>query len=177
MIDRRTFLAGALAAGLLPRALARAAEPASPAAPAAPLAAALAASPFVYVSPLLADGRESRCHGEVWFAWLDGAAVIITARDRWKAKALARGLDRARLWVGDRGRWSGLLGKSEAFRGAPSFDARASLAKDPALLERVLAAFERKYPEEIGRWRDRMRAGYADGSRVLIRYEVRPSSD
>ena len=170
MIDRRTFLAGALAAGLLPRALARAAEPPAPAAPAAPLAAALAASPFVYVSPLLADGRESRCHGEVWFAWLEGAAVIITARDRWKAKAVARGLDRARLWVGDHGRWSGLLGKNEAFRAAPSFDARASLARDPALLDRLVAAYERKYPNEIESWRDRFRSGFADGSRVLIRY-------
>jgi hypothetical protein len=138
---------------------------------------ALAASPLVYVSPLLADGRESRCHGEVWFAWLDGSVVIVTARDRWKARAVARGLDRARLWVGDHGTWKRVLGTSEEFRQAPSFEARAAIARDPAMLERVLAAFERKYPEEIGRWRDRMRAGYADGSRVLIRYEARPSSD
>jgi hypothetical protein len=174
LIDRRRFLAGALAAALAPRALARAAESAEAAKTPAPLSpalvAALESSPFVYVSPLLADGRESRCHGEVWFAWLDGAAVIITARDRWKATALARGLDRARLWVGDHGRWSGLLGKSEAFRAAPSFDARASLARDPALLDRLVAAYERKYPSEIASWRDRFRSGFADGSRVLIRY-------
>jgi hypothetical protein len=172
LIDRRTFLAGALAAGLVPRAIARAAEPrpGSATAPSPALAAALEASPFVYVSPLRADGAESTCHGEVWFAALDGAAVIITAHDRWKARALARGLDRARVWVGDHGPWSRLLGKNEAFRSAPSFDARASLANDPKLLDRLIAAYERKYPREIADWRDRFRKGFADGSRVLIRY-------
>jgi len=124
----------------------------------------------VYVSPLRADGRESACHGEVWFGWLDGAVVVITGSERWKARALARGLDRARIWVGDHGTWKGLIGANEEFRKAPAFEARAAIAKDAQLLDRLLATFERKYPEEIGRWRDKMRKGFADGSRVLIRY-------
>jgi hypothetical protein len=164
LIDRRTFLLASVATALGARFGARAAATSD-------LDRALEASGLVYVSPLLADGRESRCHGEVWFAWLDGAVVIITARERWKARAVQRGLDRARLWVGDHGTWKRAIGKSDEFRQAPAFDARAAIAKDTALLERVLAAFERKYPEEIGAWRDRMRAGFADGSRVLIRYE------
>lgn len=131
---------------------------------------ALETSPYVYVSPLRSNGDESTCHGEVWFGWIDGAAVVITARDRWKARSVKKGLDRARLWVGDRGRWKKMLGKNEAFRDAPSFDARASLVKDDALLDRLLAVYEQKYPDEIGEWRERMRAGYRDGSRVLIRY-------
>jgi len=163
LIDRRTFLLATAAAALAPRLLARGAAPAG-------VEAALAASPLVYVSPLLADGRESRCHGEVWFAWIDGSAVIITASDRWKARAVARGLDRARLWVGDHGPWKRTLGHDEGFRQAPSFEARAAIAKDAALLDRVLADYERKYPAEIGRWRDKMRQGVSDGSRVLIRY-------
>ena len=162
LIDRRTFLLASAAAALAPR-LARAAAPSG-------LDSALETSGLVYVSPLLSDGRESRCHGEVWFAWLDGAAVIITASDRWKARAVARGLDRARLWVGDRGTWKKLIGHDEGFRQAPSFDARAAISKDPALLDRTLATFERKYPKEIGRFRDPMRQGVADGSRVLIQY-------
>jgi hypothetical protein len=164
LIARREFLLAALAGALAPRALARAAA-AEPA-----LETALERSGFVYVSPLRADGSESRCHGEVWFAWLDGAVVLITASDGWKARALQRGLDRARIWVGDHGTWKQLVGRSEEFRKAPSFDARAALAKDPALLERLIASYERKYPAEIGRWRDRFRAGFADGSRVLVRY-------
>jgi len=164
LIDRREFLLGALAAAFAPRALARAA------APEPSLDAALERSGFVYVSPLRADGRESTCHGEVWFGWLEGAVVLITARDSWKARALSRGQDRARIWVGDHGTWKKLVGTSEDFRKAPSFEARAALAKDEALLERLMATYERKYPAEIGRWRERFREGFADGSRVLIRY-------
>jgi hypothetical protein len=140
------------------------------AAPDASLEAALEASPYVYVSPLRADGRESSCHGEVWFAWLDGSVVVITGSERWKARALAAGLDRARIWVGDHGTWKGMLGANEAFRKAPAFEARAALSKDAKLLDRLLATFERKYPDEIGEWRDKMRRGFGDGSRVLIRY-------
>lgn len=134
------------------------------------LEGALEDSPFIYVSPLRSDGAESRCHGEVWFGWLDAAAVIITSSDSWKARSLARGLERARIWVGDYGRARGWIGTDERFRGGPSFEARATRARDDELLERLLALFERKYPEEIGRWRDPMRNGYRDGSRVLIRY-------
>ena len=122
LIDRRTFLLGSAAAALAPRLAARAAAPSD-------LDRALESSGLVYVSPLLADGRESRCHAEVWFAWLDGAVVIVTARDRWKALAVARGLDRARLWVGDRGTWKRVLGHSDEFRAAPSFEATAPVTR------------------------------------------------
>jgi hypothetical protein len=133
--------------------------------------ALLASSDLVYVSPLRRDGRESRCHGEVWFGWLDGAVVLITSRESWKARALARGLDRARIWVGDHGRWKGWLGTNEDFRQAPSFEARGSIASDPALLERLMTLYDEKYPEEFGDWEERMRTGFASGERVLIRYE------
>ena len=104
-------------------------------------------------------------------SWLDGAVVITTGSDRWKARAIDRGLDTARIWVGDYGRWKKLAGRNEAFRQAPHFDAKgAMLPNDALLLERLLAQFERKYPDEIGRWRDKMRSGYLDGSRVLLRY-------
>lgn len=163
MITRRAFLGGSAAALLAPVALARSVE----------LEAALDASKLVYVSPLLADGSESTCHGEVWFGWIDGSVVIITAKDRWKSRALDKGLDGARIWVGDYGPWKKLLGGSETFRQAPSFDARAAAAKAPALLDRLIATYEKKYPAEIGKWRERFTKGFADGSRVLIRYTPR----
>jgi len=119
---------------------------------------------------LRSDGGESRCHGEVWFGWIDGAVVVNTSADRWKARSLRRGLDRARIWVGDFGRWKKMLGKNESFRSGPSFDARAELVEDVRVLDRLLTQFDEKYPAEIGEWRDRMRNGFADGSRVLIRY-------
>jgi hypothetical protein len=132
--------------------------------------AALGTSGLVYVSPLKSDGSESTCHGEVWFGWIDGAVVLITGAERWKSRALGKDLDGARIWVGDHGRWKGLVTKSEGFRKAPHFDARAAAVKDEALLERLLAIYDVKYPEEIGAWRDKMRSGFHDGSRVLIRY-------
>ena len=174
-LTRRALLGamlGAAATPLVGRA-ARAEERPSPGAPGALPAGTLAlleSSPYVYVSPLREGGDESTCHGEVWFAWLDGAAVVITARERWKARSLAAGRDRARLWVGDHGTWKKLVGRSEAFRSAPSFEARGRFVKDPALLARLIAAYEKKYPAEIGRWRDRFETGFASGERVLIAY-------
>jgi hypothetical protein len=167
MIDRRRFLAASFALlswPLLRTRRANAAELASS------TRTALASSPLVYVSPLRSDGSESRCHGEVWFAWLDGAVVLNTAADRWKSRSLRRGLDRARIWVGDFGRVKGLLGANEAFRKGPVFDARAEFVTDPAVLDRLLDQYEAKYPEEIAQWRGPMRTGFEDGSRVLIRY-------
>jgi hypothetical protein len=169
LVDRRTFLAGTLAVLAWPgRSLADDAK-----ASALPEAAlrALPASEFVYVSPLLADGRESTCHGEVWYGWLDGAVVLITSKDSWKARSVAKGRDRARLWVGSHGRWKNALGgRSEAFRQAPDFVGRARVSRDAALLEKLLAVYETKYPAEIGRWRERFREGLASGERVLLVY-------
>ena len=131
---------------------------------------ALDDSAFVYVSPLRGDGSESSCHGEVWYGWLDGAVVVIVSHDSWKARAVERGLARARIWVGDFGRVKGFLGSNEAFREGPHIEARAEAIHDAALLERLLTRYERKYPEEIDRWRERMREGHRDGSRILVRY-------
>jgi hypothetical protein len=167
-IDRRSFIGASVGFLLWPFARAAGAEKSSPLSAAA--LRALSESPYVYVSPLRSDGQESRCHGEVWFGWMDGAVVIITASDRWKARSVRRGLDRARIWVGDFGRWKGLLGRNEDFRRGPSFEARAEFVEDVDVLDRLLARYEQKYPDEIGEWRDRMRKGFADGSRVLIRY-------
>jgi hypothetical protein len=106
----------------------------------------------------------------VWFGWLGGAAVVITATTTWKARSLARGLTQARVWVGDHGRWKQMLGRDEGFRAAPSCLTRAEQSKDAKLLNELLALYDVKYPKEIASWRDKMRAGFADGSRVLIRY-------
>jgi hypothetical protein len=172
LIDRRTFLAIAVGALAWPAARSLADAAGAPAAqsPDSALRGALEKSGFVYVSPLRSNGAESTCHGEVWFAYLDGAVVLNTTATTWKARAVKKGLDRARIWVGDHGRWKTVMGRDEAFRAAPSFDARAEMVNDAALLDRLLAAYETKYPAEIASWRDKMRAGFHDGSRVLIRY-------
>lgn len=196
-VDRRRFLAYGLAgaAGVagLPfiHAARAAAEPAELAEPAERARAGVLAadvrkkldtSPLVYISPIRSDGSESRCHAEVWYAWLSDAAgsstsasgagsLVVTVEAKgWKAQSLKRGLNRARLWVGDYGRWKGLLSNNETFRAGPSFVARAESVEDPAVLEWLLAVYDKKYPAEIGKWRDSMRAGSRDGTRVVIRY-------
>jgi hypothetical protein len=172
-LDRRRFLAGVAgtAAWLLaPRARAQAIEPAAELPP--ETITLLEKSKFVYVSPLRPDASESTCHGECWFGWLDGTVVINTRRGTWKAKALQRNRDSARIWVGDHGRWkTGLSQRNEEFREAPHFDARARFEKDKAVLDRLLALYEEKYAGEFGRWREDMRTGFYSGQRFLIRYE------
>ena len=168
-ITRRRFTSALAWGALGASTLAWAAAPSRAAAPASPKL--LDESPFVYISPLKRDGSESTCHAELWYAWLDDAVVVIVASDRWKATALTRGLDRARIWVGDHGLWKTWYGgRNEAFRDAPNFVGKGEAVKDAALLDRLLARYETKYPDEIADWRDAMRNGYADGTRTLIRY-------
>ena len=165
---RELLVAGAAGAALLvlPRAGRAASESElSPAAVA--LRDALEKSPLIYVCPLKKDGKEGTCHAEAWFV-RDGAdAIIVTAQDRWKARAVSGGLDRARLWVGDFGVWKDAGGK---FKDAPTFDAKAAFVKDPATQARILEAYGKKYPAEWGKWGPRFHDGLADGSRVMIRY-------
>jgi hypothetical protein len=137
--------------------------------------ALLERSPFVYVSPLLRNGKESSCHAELWFAWIDDSIVVTVAKDRWKATALTRGLNGARIWVGDHGRWKNMIGgHNAAYLEAPNFLATAERVEDKKMIERLLTVYAKKYPDEIARWSDRMRSGNADGSRIMIRY--RPDS-
>ena len=132
--------------------------------------ALLERSGFVYVSPLKRDGNESRCHAEVWYGWLDADVVLITSQTSWKARALALGLERARIWVGDHGRVGRVLGSGDSFRAGPSFEARGLRSQDAGLLERLMTSYRRKYPNEIGSWESRMRTGFESGERALIRY-------
>jgi hypothetical protein len=162
-ISRREFMGGAvlLLAGLtLPgRVLAKSAA-------ADPLAAA-ATSPLIYISPMKSNGLESRCHAEVWFVKDDRDLLVVTSPDRWRAACIGKGLDQARIWVGDFGVWK----KSEgAYREAPNYLAKASIDGDPAVHARVLEIFGSKYPDEWDKWGPRFSEGLASGERVLIRY-------
>lgn len=164
---RRRFLAavvaGAAAAGL-PRTT-RAAAPT--------FEQAARESGLVYVSPLLADGAESTCHAEVWFVIDGGDLLVVTNRERWRAAAIARGLDRARLWVGDHGLWRST---KEAWRESPSADATARFDGDLEVRKRALALFGAKYEGEWRKWGPRFEKGLASGDRVLIRYTPAPAA-
>jgi len=129
---------------------------------------ALKTSPYVYISPLHPDGKESRCHAEVWYFYDQGGVVIATGPDRWKTRAIDRGWSAARVWVGDYGR---VKQDGDGFRKGPSFRAKARRDSDRAVFERLMLSFAKKYPDAWGKWEPRFRKGYEDASRVLIRYE------
>lgn len=166
-VTRRALLSGgalALGALALPRRL-RAAD--AKFALAAPVLADLAKGHLVYVSPLRGDGRESRCHGEVWYFWDKDAVVIATATRGWKARALKGGKDKARVWVGDFGQYSDA---KEKLRAAPTFLASAAVDAERATFERLLASYATRYPDEWEKWQPRFESSYKDGSRSVIRY-------
>lgn len=131
------------------------------------LAGAMAESDLVYITPLKSDGSESRCQAEVWFVADAGNAVVVTASDAWRARAVQSGLDQAHIWVGDVGVWSDSDG---AYRELPGATASASLVEDPAEHKRLLEKFGDKYSLEWVLWGPRFRNGLADGSRVMLRY-------
>lgn len=131
---------------------------------------ALDTSPYVYISPLSAKGAESKCHGEVWFAWLDNSVVVTVGSDSWKARALKKGRNRARIWVGNFGRWKTLTGTNDDYRKGSNFDATAEKVTDRKVLVKLLGRYDEKYPGEIDSWRGKMKKGFEDGSRTLIRY-------
>ncbi len=163
-ISRRRALrlgGSALGAALLTRPL-RAAG-----ADGAALPRAMAGSDLVYVTPLLRDGRESRCQAEVWFVADGGDAVVVTATDAWRARAVRQGLDRARLWVGDEGVWTESDG---AYRFLPSTLAGVSQIEDPDEHARLLEQFGEKYSLSWIVWGPRFRNGLREGSRVMLRY-------
>jgi hypothetical protein len=130
---------------------------------------AIETSKLIYITPVKSDGKESACHAEVWF-YADGAdLLVVTKQELWRSQAIERGLDRARIWVGDHGVWKS---SNSAFRKAPSFLAQAEhISSDAEAVGRTLKAMGTKYAGEgWGTYGPRFKTGLADGSRVLLRY-------
>ncbi len=168
-LTRRAFLGAIAATGagfVLPRGSVAAGQGGPP------LTQAIQESPLVYISPLQSNGSESACHAEVWFVADGGDLLIVTKPDRWRAAAIGKGLDRARLWVGDHGPWKKSKG---AFKQSATTIASARLDSDPKTHARALADFGTKYSAGWDKWGPQFRKGLASGERVLIRYS--PSSD
>jgi hypothetical protein len=166
-IHRRSFVVGAAAS------LAAMAWPigvrAEAGADDSALEKALAGSYVVYLSPLKSDGSESFCHAEVWYVMDGDDVLVVTSADRWRAVAIAKGLDRARLWVGEHGIWK-RAGK--AWEQDPTVDATGTIEGDGKAHERALATFGAKYAKEWGKWGPRFEKGLTSGERVLIRYTL-----
>lgn len=161
MITRRTLLAYSGAAFAAGAAHVRAAALSETA------LQALAKSDVVYLTPLKQDASESRCHAEVWFVF-DGTDVfVVTSSSAWRAKAIQRGWNRARMWVGEFGNWTNA---KNAFRKAPELVATGTLITDADKQKQVLDRFGDKYHLEWIVYGPKFRNGIKDGSRVMLQY-------
>ena len=129
---------------------------------------ALAKTPIVYLSPIQSSGEESTCHAEIWFAHAGTDVYVVTPATAWRTRAIEKGLDRARIWVGDHGVWR----RNSKFKSAPSYLSKASIVpKGDSAIERGLAIMGEKYASDWAKWGPRFRAGLKDGSRVMLRYQ------
>jgi hypothetical protein len=170
VVSRRAFMRGAAALSgvvLLPASLAWSRDVGLRVSKTAP--AAIETSKLIYITPIKSDGTESSCHAEVWFCAIGAGLYVVTKEGLWRSQAVKRGLDRARIWVGDYGVWKRSDG---AFRNAPTFLARGEhISNDAEAVERTLKAMGAKYADEgWGTYGPRFKKGLADGSRVLLRY-------
>ena len=112
-------------------------------------------SKYVYVQ----SERKSGAFGkpaEIWFLYEGGTVYVASPPTTWRVKRIKAGRKKARIAVG----------KTDG----PSFVATGRTLHDPALEERLMAAYARKYAEGWERFADKFRAGFKDGSRVLIAY-------
>ncbi len=128
---------------------------------------AMAESSLIYLTPIQSNGQESRCQSEVWFTYDGDDLYVCTTVKTWRARAVARGLDRARIWVGDLGEWKGTGGK---YRALPQIEAQVSVVSDKGQERQALEMFGDKYSLQWVLWGPRFRKGLADGSRIMLRY-------
>ena len=167
MTNRRRILEGAtLGLGILALTPMRRALADAPA-----LDKALDKSDLVYVTPIKTNGQESTCHAEVWFVHREGAIYVCSETKTWRARAVKKGLTKARVWVGDYGTWKKA---NDGFKKAPTADVTASLVTAADKQAPVLDAFGDKYGMSWLSWGPKFRGGLKDGTRVLIEY--RPAS-
>lgn len=136
---------------------------------AANLAQGLTDSDLIYLSPIQSSGALSSCQAEVWFQYHDAAVFVVTSDKAWRARAIRQGLAQARIWVGDVGVWTDSDGE---YAQLPSTDVSGALVNDDTLIKTVLKKMGSKYPASWLVWGPRFRNGLADGSRVMLRYEV-----
>ncbi len=134
----------------------------------ASLPAGADSSRLIYITPLKRNAQESTCQAEVWFMRDGDALYVVTQADAWRATAIGKGLDVAKIWVGDVGVWS----RNPEYRELPEIMAQASIVTDPSVHAGMLDKFGGKYTDEWPVWGPRWKTGLADGSRVMIRYEL-----
>jgi len=119
---------------------------------------ALRDSPYVYIRSERKSG-ELGAPAEIWFYYDAGKVYVGTSPTSWRVRRIKAGRKRVRIAVG----------KSDG----PAFDATGEVVHDPAVEERLMAAYAKKYPDRWPRFADQFRDGFKSGTRVLVRYTPR----
>jgi hypothetical protein len=119
--------------------------------------AALQASEYVYIASTRKSG-DLGTPAEIWFWEYEDAIWVGTRPGSWRARRIGWGRPEARIWIGK--------------RDGPSLRATGSIVRDqPDVWQKFCDALAKKYPESWPRHEAGFKTGYADGSRVLIRYD------
>ena len=119
----------------------------------------LATGKYVYISSTRKDGSLST-PSEIWYIWRDGAVYVATRPASWRVRRIKAGRTQAKIAVGS--------------IDAASFMATGSLIKDPAIEELIMKTYAEKYPDRWTQLADNFRAGFKDGSRVVVKYVPNP---
>lgn len=113
---------------------------------------------YVYVASARKDGTFGAA-AEIWFFYHEGAVYVGTRPASWRVRRIRWGRPQAKIWLGK--------------RDGPSFDATGSLVKDAAIEALLMKTFAEKYPSGWQRHEENFRKGFADGSRVIVKYALK----
>ncbi len=125
-------------------------------------------SDLIYLTSIQSNGRESRCQSEIWYVWDGSDIYVCTDTNAWRVKAVAKGLNRSRIWVGDLGNWQRTDGE---YKNLPRIEALASIVTDESVHSMALDRFGSKYPFGWIKYGSIFRDGLASGSRTLLKYQ------
>ncbi len=121
----------------------------------ADITAPLATSQHVYIASTRKDGSLSK-PAEIWFLYHKGAVYVGTPPTTWRARRIKAGRPQAKIWAGK--------------QDGPAFLATGAIVNEPDVQAVMLEAYAKKYPDRWPKYEEKFRAGFKDGSRVLIKY-------
>jgi hypothetical protein len=116
---------------------------------------ALRDSTYVYVQSERKSGEWSK-PAEIWFHYEDGKVYVATRPSSWRVRRIGWKRTKARIAVG----------KSDG----PAFEATGALVKDPALEQRLMDDYAKKYSDRFPKYAQDFRDGFKSGERVVVRY-------
>jgi hypothetical protein len=122
------------------------------------LTKALADAKYVYIQSERKSGELGK-PAEIWFFAENGVVYVGTRPTSYRVRRIKAGRTKARIAVGS--------------TSGPSFEATGAIVKDPALEERLMADFAKKYPDGWARHADGFRDGFKSGDRVVVAYTPR----